>query len=650
MKLFRSVPPSRRLLALFLILTVAPAAGLAWLGWRLLEQDRALEAQRTLERQEYAADLVAGAFSRRIADSRRLLTQSGETSPLIDHPDAVFLILQQQNLRAVPPGRLLYYPIAPQDRETPDAPFLAGEKLEFNRRDYAGAIEQFRLFAESKDPTLRAGAQFRIARNQRKLGNFQKALAAYDKLADIDGVFIAGIPAELAARQAQCILLDELGRTEDLHSNAETIFEDLKNGRFQLSRPVFQLYSEQVSQWLERAGASDPGRLALSAAAEWLWQEWQKALSTGGSLKNTTTVKLFDRCFTILAEQTPEGLAALIAGPDYIKSEWLLPSMQTIAAEHLSILLQDDDGNTVNPQDQSEFGRRSVRLASETGLPWTVVVADTGNPSGNEAFTSRRRLLLAGLMLVAVLVVTTGYALTRSLAHELDAARLKSDFVAAVSHEFRTPLATLQQLTENLADGRVSTDERRSAYYQIQRRSTSRLSRLVERLLDFGRMEAGALRYHFEPVNFGSLARNLVDEFQNVAATSGHKLTISVNPELPEVYADPEALGQALWNILDNAIKYSPEQSNVDIEVGREGGWAAVRVRDSGPGIVPKERKQLFRKFFRGSAAASSHKKGAGIGLAMVDNIVRAHRGRIRVESESGKGSTFTILLKMEAS
>jgi signal transduction histidine kinase len=229
-------------------------------------------------------------------------------------------------------------------------------------------------------------------------------------------------------------------------------------------------------------------------------------------------------------------------------------------------------------------------------------------------------------------------------------ARLKSEFVAAVSHEFRTPLATLRQLTENLADGRVSTEERRTAYYQTQRRATNRLSRLVERLLDFGRMEAGALRYHFEQVDIGRLVRDVVDEFENIAATGGHEITAAVDPDLPNVYADPEALGQALWNLLDNAIKYSPGQPGVWVEAMREGEFAAIRIRDEGLGIAPQEQKHLFRKFFRGLAAESAHVKGAGIGLAMVDYIVRAHRGRIRVESEPGKGSTFTILLKLEAS
>ena len=649
MKFFESVSPSRRLLALFLILTVLPAAGLVWLGWRLLEQDRALEAQRAMERREYAADLVAGALSRRMAVSRRQLTQSGEASSLVSAPDAVVVTFQQNDLRDIPAGRLLYYPAASHDREVPEALFLAGEQFEFTYRDYAKAIEQFRALAGSKDPALRAGALFRIARNERKQGNRQAALAAYDTLAGIDGVSVAGVPAGLAARQARCVLLEEMGRTEDLKRETDALLDDLLNGRYRLTRPVFQLHAEQVRRWLGRSEIAGSDRLALSAAAEWLWQEWQAARSSGASVPDTTTVRLLDRSLTILSITTQEGLSALIAGPRYVEAEWLLPAQQTVPAEGLSILLRDAAGNPVNGPAPAESGRPSIRLASDTGLPWTVA-ASAAPAAESESFASRRRLLLAGLALASVLVITTGYAVTRSLSHELDVARLKSEFVAAVSHEFRTPLATLRQLTENLADGRVTTDERRSAYYQTQRRATSRLSRLVERLLDFARMEAGALRYHFEPVDPGRLVRDLVEDFHSVTATGGHEITVSVDPALPPVYADPEALGQALWNLLDNAVKYSPGQTAVWIDAVREGDFAAIHIRDEGLGIAPQEQKQLFRKFFRGSAALSGHIKGAGIGLAMVDHIVRAHGGRIRVDSQPGKGSIFTVLLKLEAS
>jgi len=649
MRFFESVPPSRRLLALFLALTVAPAAGLVWLGWRLLEQDRALEAQRALERQDHAADLVVNALSRQIAISRQQLTQSGDTSPLVLAPDAVIIAFQQDSIRDFPVGRLLYYPVVPEAREAPVGLFRSGEDFEFRQRDYAKAIEQFRSFAASKDPAIRAGAELRIARNQRKSGNFQQAFATYDRLASFGGIFFAGVPADLTARSARCFLLEEMGRAEDLQHEASALREDLLNGRFRLTRPVYQLHADQVRRWSARTEAAEQARLALSDGVEWLWREWQKARSGTGSVADTTTVRMLGRCLTILSDSTPERLTALVAGPHYMEVEWLSPVMRTIPAKRLFISLRDADGNPVIAQTLVESGRQSVRLTSDTGLPWTVVVASTGSRMEPESLTSRRRLLLAGLALAAVLVITTGYALARSLSRELDVARLKSEFVAAVSHEFRTPLATLRQLNENLADGRVSTDERRSAYYQAQVRATNRLSRLVERLLDFGRMEAGAVRYQFEPVNLGRLARDVVEEFEHVATTSGHEIAVTVDPALPEVHADPDALGQALWNLLDNAIKYSPGRPAVWLEAEREGDFAAIRVRDEGFGISRGEQNQLFRKFFRGSAARNTHVKGTGIGLAMVEHIVRAHRGRVRVVSEPGKGSTFTILLKLEA-
>jgi signal transduction histidine kinase len=649
MRFFESVPPSRRLLALFLVLTLAPAAGLAWLGWRLLEQDRELEAQRTLERQEYAADLVAGALSRQITGSRQLLTESGKISSLVSAPDAVVVTFQQDGLRDLPAGRLLYYPVVPQGRQAPEAPFLAGERIEFSQQNYARAIAQFQSFANSTDPALRAGAQFRIARNERKLGNVRQALADYEKLTDLPGITIDNVPAGLAARQARCALLEEMGRTENLRQEAGALLNDLLRGQYRLTRPVFQLYTEQVCRWLGRSDVAEPGRLALSAAADWLWQEWQKARFNGASVPDTATVRRIDRSLTILSNITPDGLSALIAGPRYVETQWLLPVEQATPTKGVSILLRDSAGNTVNSRVPVESGRPSIRLASDTGLPWTVV-ASIATPAESESFASRRRLLLVGLVLASILVITTGYALTRSLTHELDAARLKSEFVAAVSHEFRTPLATLRNISENLADGRVSTGERLTAYYQTQRRATNRLSRLVESLLDFGRMEAGALRYHLEQVDIGRLVRDVVAEFQNIAETGGHEIRIGIDPELPSVYADPEALGQALWNLLDNAIKYSPGQPAVWIDAAREEDFAAVRIRDAGFGIPPEEQRKLFTKFFRGAAARSAQIRGAGIGLAMVDYIVRAHGGCIRVESEPGKGSAFTILLKLEAS
>ena len=289
----------------------------------------------------------------------------------------------------------------------------------------------------------------------------------------------------------------------------------------------------------------------------------------------------------------------------------------------------------------------SLRLPADTGLPWTVVVGSENGSADTAQFASRRRLLFSGLALVLILFVACSYFIGRAFSRELSVARLKSDFVSAVSHEFRTPLATLHQLTENLAEGRVTSEERRIAYYGAQARATGRLTRLVERLLDFGRMEAGALRYRPEPAQVDELVRSVVDEFEHVVSTTGQRIELTVDPDLPHVRVDREALAQAIWNLLDNAVKYSPDETAVWIEVAREDSYVAIRVRDEGPGIADAEQKDIFRKFVRGAAARESVVKGTGIGLAMVDYIVRAHKGRIRVDSAPGQGSTFAILLRM---
>jgi signal transduction histidine kinase len=125
---------------------------------------------------------------------------------------------------------------------------------------------------------------------------------------------------------------------------------------------------------------------------------------------------------------------------------------------------------------------------------------------------------------------------------------------------------------------------------------------------------------------------------------------MTVDPDLPLVRVDQEAIAQAIWNLLDNAIKYSPGRSKVWIEVTKEDQHVAVRVRDEGTGIPLDEQKNLFHKFMRGSAADLGDVKGTGIGLTIVNYIVRGHKGQILVDSKPGRGSTFTILLRMEGS
>jgi signal transduction histidine kinase len=191
----------------------------------------------------------------------------------------------------------------------------------------------------------------------------------------------------------------------------------------------------------------------------------------------------------------------------------------------------------------------------------------------------------------------------------------------------------------------VVEPERRHSYLEALARQTERLQRLVESLLDFGRMEAGTSPYRLAPLELGALIRSVVREFADDPAAGGPRIETDIDDHLPLAAADPDALRNALWNLLDNAVKYSPKGTAIHVHVRHRKEGVVIQVEDRGLGIAAQEQRDIFRKFVRGSTAIRERIKGTGIGLAMVQHIVTAHGGAVTVESETGRGSTFTITL-----
>jgi signal transduction histidine kinase len=347
-------------------------------------------------------------------------------------------------------------------------------------------------------------------------------------------------------------------------------------------------------------------------------------------------------------QHSGERTVGMVGGRQYLENDWLAVLGPLLEGERVQLALSDVSGDALTASLTPDAQYSATRTAAATRLPWTLHVASS-DPQGDFAqLAERRRLLLLGLATLALLLLVGLYAVTRGVTRELEAARLQSDFVSAVSHEFRTPLTSLKQLTELLSSGRVASEERRARYYQVMERESGRLHRLVEGLLDFGRMEAGALEFHMERVSVRDLVRDVVTEFEAEVTEDGLNVELRDDEFTATAVVDAEALGRAVWNLLDNAVKYSPDCQTVWIDVEREDGCAKIAVRDEGLGIPEDELGSVFDKFVRGTSSNGRGTKGTGIGLAMVRHIVEAHGGEVRVESEVGRGSTFTILLPIE--
>jgi len=220
--------------------------------------------------------------------------------------------------------------------------------------------------------------------------------------------------------------------------------------------------------------------------------------------------------------------------------------------------------------------------------------------------------------------------------------RVRRDLVANVSHELKTPISALRAHLENLLDG---VERPEPATLQVMLAQSERLGRLVDQLLELSRLETGDLPLHREEVRLRPLVSRVLSEIEVSRARHDVELAQDVPEDLPAIFADAERVHQVLFNLLDNAVRFTPSGGRVRVTASRSNGSVDVAVVDTGPGIAPEHLPRLFDRFYRVDTARSREEGGTGIGLAIARSVVEAHGGRIWAESEPGKGSTFTFEL-----
>ena len=579
-------PPRSLLLILFLV-TLVSVSALVWFGWKVLYQEKAVDTQRAREQLEQAADRITATAREALAETGERVGAWPTSPPAKGQPeDGVLLVLNGSDISAFPAGRLLYRPFV-VPFEAPASAFSPGETIEFQQNDPANAIEWYRQLAGRAEHAVRAGALMRIARVLRKSGRLAEAREAYLQLAGEPGVSVAGVPADLVARHELCALS---GRAED----ARALQADLLRARWPLTRGQFEFYWSDTARQAGSAETLPAGALAWSEAVERQWDDLAREPGTRGQ----TTFWVDGHPFFAIWRGAAGRRAVLITRPESV----LKPVKSRGDVSYAAL---DSEGRVVAGQ-RSSNGRAVVRTAVETQLPWTLAFTMRQEVTDAGAIARQRFLILVTTVTVLFLIAGA-YFIARAVRRDLEVSRMQSDFVAAVSHEFRSPLTSIRQLSELLAEGRVPGEERRQVYYETIVRETTRLQRLVEALLNFGRMEAGVRKYRFEEVDAASLVKRVVAEFSPQIAAAGRNIELQPAAGVCHVEADPEALSVAVRNLVDNALKYSPGSPTVWVQWGMENARVAIRVRDRGMGIPAFERRAIFRKFFRGTAAAAAN-------------------------------------------
>jgi two-component system phosphate regulon sensor histidine kinase PhoR len=263
----------------------------------------------------------------------------------------------------------------------------------------------------------------------------------------------------------------------------------------------------------------------------------------------------------------------------------------------------------------------------------------------DELVESRSYRNIAIIVALDMMLLTGAWLIYRTIRREMELIQLKSDFVSNVSHELRTPLSLIRMFAETLEMKRVKTEKKKYEYYRTIVQESERLSRLVNNLLNFSRMEAGKRNYSLQTVSLNTVVSKVFGFYSLQLRSKNFEVVVDLEKNLPAVEADEEAIAEALHNVIDNAVKYSEKEKYLRVATGRKADMAYVEVQDRGIGIAPEHHGKIFEKFYRVSTGLVQTTKGSGLGLALVQHIVCAHGGRVEVHSTLGNGSTFRLLL-----
>lgn len=612
--------------ALLLSAILVPAAAVILLVVLVVHQERELldrraAAQRAEARDQLRRELSARLQALRLEQVNRLLGESGRRLP----PNSpIVFVAPMVNDRMVAPWddhRSMAAPSAAFERWQRE-----GETQEFQKHDGGAAAVAYRhAFDSARSPWEQCAARGWMGRSSAKAGSTKDAEAAdLEVVRACRAVFDEdGVPMALYAAERRLV-----DRPDD------TVVSDL----------VLHLAGER--RWRSPSEAwllhSLLGRMASPAATA--------ALRTvNDEIRNIEQI-------AALAKGMPSALATLqrasrsgpgdLAWMGYGDEPWLItlvsptsfatPVVMAVSAPRIvpaGVTLHADPAAGAMP-----LGDGFVHLHAA----WPARQFDTAATVPGVLYGAVVSVVMGAALLAA-------YLLWRDVHREARTAALRSEFVASVSHELRTPLTSIRAHAETLLLGRTSGIEATADYLQTIVSESERLGRLVDSVLAFSRIEQGRKTYHLQPTRLEDVVQSAAKTMEYAFAQVGFTLTISSDGTTPTLRADPEALTQAILNLLANALKYSGAARQVDIRLGTAGGEAFVDVVDYGIGIARDDQARIFERFQRVQSVETAGIAGTGLGLPLALHVVTAHRGRIAVDSEPGRGSTFSVRLPLQA-
>jgi len=640
----------RRQVILFLVAVVIPAVVLLGLGLRMIMQERELLEKRVADEQRrLATDIGREALTRLERLKVRQLSALATQSKAAEDPELIFLGYLDQNQLILPWDRIS----AVEESQTLLAePGFAnriarGESEEIRARQFARAVESYQQAMNTAHaPTQVAYARLLLARALMKLQKQNEAISQYKSL--------LALPTDL---------VDEQGISFSLYAAAQLLDNGLEHAAV-IDRLRVELNS---NRWLPPAQAYFLRELATkiseaapdqktSNAGKELLQEISERV---GNLEQAEELRKDFHSLRLESPASPQLSSSKPAWVAYGKEIWLVTLAHELSSSRQVIIVASadqvftnlhSDGAQDNPTGSYHLTMKDDPKAMSLGegLRGLQLVFAPSDQAGPGPWSLQRSFYFAALVLVICITSFGAYLLWRDVQREARVAEMRSQFVSSVSHELKTPLTAIRMFAETLRLGRSGNPQMEAEYLDTIINESERLTRLLNNVLDFSKIEQGKKTYQLRPTSLPEVVHTAIRALEYPLAQEGFQLRLELEDSMPLIKADADALHQAILNLLTNAMKYSGDSRAIDLRLERRNGHAVIHVRDSGLGVAPEEQAKIFQDFYRVLTPETQSIPGTGLGLALVSHVTKAHGGHVEVQSTLGKGSTFSLHLPME--